>query len=112
VHRICITCDDLAMLKENKLIKMLDHFYMTSNNGIDFMPNRLLHDRLFKPIVAFNLENLNISLPILGWFNDGHYKFEDRIMSFTDICKLSCDISYWNLSYILIHYKKYVKHLM
>jgi hypothetical protein len=32
---------------------------MTSNSGIDFMPNSMLHNRLFKPIVACNLETLN-----------------------------------------------------
>jgi hypothetical protein len=44
VHRICITCDDLAILKKNKLIRMLDHFDMTSNSGINFMPDNMLHD--------------------------------------------------------------------
>ena len=43
VHRICITCDDLKTLK-TKLVQMLDHFDMTSNYGVDFTPNSLLHD--------------------------------------------------------------------
>jgi hypothetical protein len=109
VHKICITCDDLDMLKEKKLIRMLDHFDMTSNSGINFMPNRMLHDSLFKPLVASNLANINFILPILGWFNDEHYKFQDHIMGFTDICTLSCHIPYWNLSNILIHYEEYLR---
>ena len=43
VHRICITCDDFSSLKDTKSVHMLDHFDMTSNNGIDYtqrLPNK------------------------------------------------------------------------
>jgi hypothetical protein len=104
VHRICITCDDLAMLKENKLIRMLDHFDMTSNSGINFMPNNMLHDSLFKPVVACNFEILNFGVPTLGWFNDGHCKVNYNDKCFTYICNLSCHTCFWNMTNRVRHY--------
>jgi hypothetical protein len=97
VHQICITCDNfrgLVGLLGDEFPHMFTHFDMTSN--IELIPNNLLHDHLFRHVVACNLENINFRLPILGWFNDEHYKFQDHAMCFTDICKRSCDISYSN----------------
>jgi hypothetical protein len=105
VHKICITCDDLDMLKEKKLLRMLDHFDMTSNSGINFIPISMLHDSLFKPVVASNFEILNFDLPTLGWFNDGHFTLHENInMCFTYICKLSCNIASWKCSHYLMSY--------
>jgi hypothetical protein len=55
VTKLCITCDDFPyplVLSENKFQHMFNHFDMTSNSVIDFMPNSMLHDHLFMPIVA------------------------------------------------------------
>jgi hypothetical protein len=105
VHRICITCDDLAMLKENKLIRMLYHFDMTSNSGINFMPDSMLHDSFFKPVVACNFEILNFGVPTLGWFNDEHFSLHENInMCFTYTCKLGCNTCSWKSIHYLMSY--------
>jgi hypothetical protein len=113
VHRICIMCDDLAMLKENKLLQMLDHFHMTFNVVDNDMANKLIHDGLsctrFEHIVNSHGKTMNFSSPMLGWFNDKHCEINYINDCFTYICKLSCDISYWNLcNTLLIHYKQYL----
>src|SRR3954465_2410702 len=71
-------------------LPMLNHFGMTSNLGDDSASNDLLHDYLVKPVVACPSKNINVSLPVLGWFNDEHCKSLDMNKSFTYICKLSC----------------------
>src|SRR3954465_1526006 len=69
---------------------VLNHFDMTSSLGDDSASNDLLHDYLVKPVVACPSKNINVSLPVLGWFNDEHCKSLDMNKSFTYICKLSC----------------------
>jgi hypothetical protein len=118
VHRICITCDKLVFLIESKSLHLLNHFDMTSNSGIDFMPNSLLQDCLIKPVVACNLEIFNFDLPILGWFNDGHCKVNYNDKCFTYICNLSCHTCFWNMTNRVRHYYElyscetlFVKHV-
>lgn len=94
VHRICITCDDLAALKKNNLVQMLDHFDMTSNVGTDFMPNNLLHVHVENGVTC-NLDMVQFSLPSLGWFNDKYCKSDYMHKNFTYICKLSCNNFMW-----------------
>jgi hypothetical protein len=106
-------CDDLAMLKENKLFQMLDHFDMTFNVVDNDVANKLIHDGLsctrFEHIVNSHGKTMNFFSPMLGWFNDKHCEINYINDCFTYICKLSCDISYWNLcNTLLIHYKQYL----
>ena len=91
-------------LKDTKSLHMLDHFDMTSNNGIDCRPNSLRHDYLSKYYVSRHLESLNFCLPILGWFNDEHCKLQDFIMRFTYICKLGCNNCCWNITDDIVSY--------
>ena len=63
VHRICITCDDVASLKEIINKSMLDHFNRTSNIIVDYMSNSILHDCLY---THANLDMPNNYLPMLG----------------------------------------------
>lgn len=97
-HRICITCDDLASLKEDINMPLLDHFDMTTNIGVDYMPNSMLHDCLFKHVVSCSLDTDRVYSPMLGWFNDEHYKLDDINMYLTYMCKLSCNTSCWYIS--------------
>ena len=83
VHKICITCDDFEVLKENNLLHMFTHFDMTSNYGIEFTPNILLHDSLSK----------QVCLPLLGWFNDEHCKSLYMNTNFTNMCKPSAPVA-------------------
>jgi hypothetical protein len=91
VHTICMMCDELSYLVEEKSMSMLNHFDMTSNSAIDFMPNSLLHDRLSKVGVACEIETSNHGVPLLGWFNDKHSKLKVNTICFTYIFKLNCD---------------------
>src|SRR3954467_2118626 len=72
-------------------LPMLNHFDITSNLGDDYASNDLLHDYLVKPVVACPSKNINVSSPVLGWFNDEHCTSLDMNKSFTYICKLSCN---------------------
>jgi hypothetical protein len=65
VHKICITCDELSCLVEDKFLHMLDHVDMTSGIGIEFLQNSL-HDCFFKHVVACNFDSMKFYSPILG----------------------------------------------
>ena len=95
VHRICITCDDLAVLKKNSLVQMFHHFDMTSNVGVDFLANSLKHNYISKQVVASSSDTLNFYSPSLGWFNDDFCMLDYMNKSFAYICKLSCNSFMW-----------------
>jgi hypothetical protein len=44
VHIICIACNKLSCLRKYKSVHMLNHFDITSNNGIAYTSNSLIHD--------------------------------------------------------------------
>lgn len=84
-------------------MSMLNRFDMTSNIGINPIPNNLLQNFLFQHDVARNLETLNYDLTILGWFNDEHFTLRGNKICFTHICKLSCDAC-WNMTTKILRY--------
>ena len=93
VHKICITSDDHASLKEMKIIvPMFNHFDMTSNLGDDYVLNDLLYVCLFKHVVACKFDASKVYSPMLGWFNDEHCQSFEMNKSFTYMCKVSCNI--------------------
>ena len=47
VHRICITCDGRDTMLDYQSVNMLNHFDMTYNFGITYVPNTLLQNCLF-----------------------------------------------------------------
>ena len=64
VHRICITCDGRDIVLDYKPVNMLNHFDMTSNFGITYVPNTLLQNCLFQHNVTRNFGTLHFSLQI------------------------------------------------
>lgn len=67
---------------------MFYHFDMTFNIGVDYILKSLLHDCLFKHVLACNLESMYIYSPLLGWLNDEHCTLNNISKSFTYMFKL------------------------
>ncbi|PNT76050.1 hypothetical protein BRADI_1g43423v3 [Brachypodium distachyon] len=106
VHEICITCDNFPVLGEKKFLHMLNHFNMTSNICVHYLPNSCLHDCMnisaltcskFQHLVVTNLGTINYYSPVLGWYNGEQCKPNTR-HCFTYICKKTfCQFSCWNV---------------
>ena len=103
--------DDLFLVTESKTTRSSTAM-KASKSGIvvDYISNSMLLDCLS---THANFDKPNSYLPILGWFNDEHYKLDDINMCFTYMCKLSCNTSPWYIScanYLDFHLISYANY--
>ena len=78
VPRISIMCPDLDSLQENKILRMLDHFDMTSKID-ECISNSLLNFCLLRHDLPTHLNTMLFASSILGWYNDMHCTSSDSV---------------------------------